>query len=423
MRAVLLLCWVPLVVAAQTPPRQDGFDQARLSRIDAFLQQYVDSNRVAGAVGLVLRDGKVVYEKAVGFTDREAGRRMMPTTIFRIASQSKAITSAAVLMLVEEGQIALNDPVSRFIPAYAKTTVMLRSDSTRTPVPAKRQITIKDLLTHTSGVSYGTDNFVAPLYAAKGLGTAAVSGWYLMDRDEPICATMERLATVPFISHPGEAYVYGYSIDILGCIVERASGKPLDEFIRARITAPLGMKDTYFYLPPDKRDRLAAVYVSDSTNHAARAPDGARGQGHFVDGPRRSFGGGAGMLSTAQDYARFLEMLRNHGTMNGVHYLSPKMVDLMTTNQIGPVYLVPGRGFGLGFETVEKLGADGLASVGSFSWGGAYGSTYKVDPAEGLTILFMINQLPNRTDIAPKFPTLVYQALVGARAGASVVQR
>ena len=420
--AALAFLALPWSMAAQKAAAPSGFDAARLARIDTYLQQYVDSNRVAGAVGLVLRDGKVVYERAVGFADREAGRKMTPDMIFRIASQSKAITSAAVLMLVEEGKIAITDPVSRFIPAYAKTTVALRADSGRTPVPARRQVTIKDLLTHTAGVSYGTDAIVAPLYAAKGLGPAS-AGWYVMDKDEPICTTMERLATLPFVAQPGEAFVYGYSIDILGCVVERASGLPLDEFIRTRITDPLGMKDTYFYLPPAKRARLAAVYLSDSTNHVARAPDGARGQGHFVDGPRKSFGGGAGLVSTARDYAQFLEMLRNHGALSGVRYLSPKMVDLMTTNQIGAVYAVPGRGFGLGFETVERLGADGLASVGSFSWGGAYGSNYKVDPAEGLVMLFMINQLPNRTDIAPKFPTMVYQSLIAPRAGASVVQR
>ena len=420
--ATLILLSLPAALAAQRPASQSGFDPARLARVDTFLQRYVDSNRVAGAVALVLRDGKVVYERGVGFADREAGRKMTPDIIFRIASQSKAVTSVAALMLVEEGKLALSDPVSRFIPAFAHTTVALRADSGHSPVPAKRQITIKDLLTHTAGVSYGTDAIIAQQYAAKGLGSAAGSGWYVMDKDEPICTTMERLATVPFVAQPGEAFVYGYSIDILGCVVERASGKPLDEFIRSRITAPLGMKDTYFYLPPEKRARLAAVYFSDSTSHAARAPDGVRGQGHFVDGPRRSFGGGAGMLSTAHDYGIFLEMLRNHGALNGVRILSPKMVDLMTTPQIA-VYQAVGKGFGLGFETVEKLGADGLSSVGTFSWGGAYGSNYRVDPAEGLAILFMINQLPARTDIGAKFPTLVYQALVAPRVGASVVQR
>jgi CubicO group peptidase (beta-lactamase class C family) len=197
--------------------------------------------------------------------------------------------------------------------------------------------------------------------------------------------------------------------------VERASGLSLDEFIRTRITSPLGMRDTHFFLPLDKRARLATVYASDSTNHVTRAPTGPRGQGDYVDGPRRSYSGGAGLLSTARDYARFLEMMLERGALDGTRLLSPKTVDVMTTNQSGTLMSQTGLGFGLGFQTTERLGADGLASVGTYGWGGAYGSMYKVDPAEHIVIVFMINQLPNRTDVAAKFPTLVYQALVEAR--------
>jgi CubicO group peptidase (beta-lactamase class C family) len=398
-----------------------GFAPDRLARINRFMQEFADSNRIGGAVGLVMRDDKVVYERAVGYIDKESGRRMAPDAIFRIASQSKAITSTAILMLIEEGRIALNDPVSRFIPEYASTTVTSAADSGRHSVAAKRRITIRDLLTHTSGISYGTDGFIAKLYEAKALGPAAGWGWYTADKDEPICTTMARLASLPFVAQPGEAWVYGYSIDVLGCVVERASGMPLDEFVRTRITAPLGMNDTYFFLPTSKRERLVTVYT-DSAGQLRRAPDGARGQGHYVDGPRKNFSGGAGLVSTAQDYARFLSMILNHGEMNGVRYLSPKMVDLMTTNQSGTLY-TPGQGFGLGFQTVEKLGADGPASVGSFGWGGAYGSSYKVDPVERIIMVFMINQLPNSSDIAAKFPVMVYQALVTPRAGTERVQR
>ena len=417
--AVLVLT-LPHVGSAQGGGNTLGFSTDRLARIDRFMQQYADSNRIGGAVGLVLRDGKVVYEHSVGFADRESGRRMTNDAIFRIASQSKAFTSVAVLMLVEEGRIALSDPVSKFIPAYAHTTVALSSDSGRTPVPANRQITIKDLLTHTAGISYGTDGYVAQRYADKQLGPAAGWGWYTADKEEPICTSMERLASLPFVAQPGTAFVYAYNIDILGCVVERASGIPLDEFFRTRITGPLGLSDTYFFLPTSKRDRLVTVYA-DSADRLVRAPVGARGQGHYVDGPRKNFAGGAGLVSTAHDYARFLQMILNRGELDGVRYLSPKTVDLMTSNQIS-VYGQPGKGFGLGFETIEKLGADGFSSVGTFGWGGAYGSTYKVDPKEGLVIVFMINQLPNRADIAGKFPTLVYQALVDSRSG-GVVQR
>ena len=385
-------------------------DSSRLSRIDRALQLYVDENRVAGAVALVLQDGQPIYERAVGWSDKEAGRRMTSDTIFRIASQTKAITSVAILSLVEEGKIGLNDPASRFIPAFAKTTV--RNDPDGTIVPARRPVTIRHLLTHTAGISYGNERDIAALYEAKGLGPAAGNGWYTADKTELVCDTMERLALLPFIAQPGEAYVYGYNTDVLGCIVERASGVPLDQFIRTRITEPLGMKDTHFYLPAAERHRLAAVYSSDSEGRITRAPEGARGQGHYVDGPRRSFAGGAGLLSTARDYARFLEMIRNGGALGSARILAPRTVQLMTTNQVGSLHSSTGLGFGFGFETTDQFGANGLDSQGAFGWGGAYGTVYRVDPQARLTMVLMIQLMPNRTDIRTVFPTLVYQALV-----------
>lgn len=404
--------WRPSPPSAATAA-SNGFSAERLARIDRFMQEYVDRNQVAGAVGLVMRNGKVVYEKAVGWSDKEAGRRMAPDAIFRIASQSKAITSVAIMALVEEGKIALNDPVSRFIPAYERTAVAVKSDTGIAIVPARRAIIIKDLLTHTAGISYGTDPHVAKLYEAKELGPAAGFGWYTADKDEPVCTTMERVASLPFVAQPGEAFVYGYNTDILGCVVEKASGKSLDAFVAERITGPLGMVDTYFFLPAPKRDRLTAVYSSTPDGGVTRAPDGPKGQGNYVQGPRRSFSGGAGLVSTARDYARFLQMLLNGGAIDGVRILAPATVRLMTSNQIGSVYSSAGLGFGLGFETVERVGANGLSSVGTFSWGGAYGSNYRVDPKEKLVVAFMIQQIPNNADLASKFPTLVYQALIG----------
>ncbi|MDP1860855.1 MAG: serine hydrolase domain-containing protein [Gemmatimonadaceae bacterium] len=389
-----------------------GFSPERLLRIDRFMKQYVDDNRIAGAVGLVMRDGRVVYEHAVGWSDKESGRTMAPDAMFRIASQTKAITSEAIMMLIEEGKIALGDPVSRFIPAYAKTTVAAKSDTGLAILPARRAITIRDLLTHTAGISYGTDASVTKLYEAKALGPAAGWGWYTADKDEIVCATMERLATLPFVAQPGETFVYGYGTDVLGCVVERASGVALDEFLRTRITEPLGMKDTYFFVPKAKRDRLSTVYASTDDGRVTRAPDGPRGQGNYVDGPRRSFAGGAGLVSTARDYARFLQMTLNGGMLDGVRLLAPKTIQLMATNMVGTMYSSTGLGFGLGFETVDTFGASGLSSQGTYGWGGAYGSIYRVDPKERLVTVFMIQQLPNRTDIAAKFPTLVYQALV-----------
>jgi len=403
---LLLLIATPLLVA-QTKPTAISTDRA--ARIDRLLKRYTDENRIAGAVALVLRDGKPVYEQAVGWSDKEAGRRMTMDTVFRIASQTKAITSTAVLALVEEGKIGLAEPVSDFIPTFAHTTVASKDEPGKA-VPAKRPITIKDLLTHTAGISYGTDSRVAALYEAKGLGPAAGNGWYTADKDEPICETMERLGTLPFVAQPGEAFVYGYNTDILGCVVEKASGMPLDEFVRTRITGPLGLKDTRFYLPPAEKNRLAAVYASGDDGSIVRAADGSKGQGSYVEGPRKSFAGGAGLTSTAHDYARFLELIRNRGALGGVRILSPRTVDLMTTNQSGTLHSTEGLGFGLGFETVDRYGASGMASVGSFGWGGAYGTLYQVDRQAHLVTVLMIQLMPNKTDIQQKFMATVYQA-------------
>lgn len=416
-RSVLLL--VPVVAIASLSPLQRSapdagavVDADRLARLDRLLQQHVDENRIAGAVALVLRDGRPMYERAVGWSDKEAGRRMSMDTIFRIASQTKALTSVAILMLMEEGRLSINNPVGSFIPVFRNTTVAVKGESGVATVAARRAVTIKDLLTHTAGISYGTDAHIAGQYEAKGLGPAAGYGWYTADKDEAVCDTMERLATLPFVAHPGEAYVYGYNTDILGCVVERVSGMPLDRFFRARITQPLGMMDTQFFLPLQQRDRLAAVYASGPDGAIVRAPEGARGQGDYVEGPRKNFSGGAGLLSTARDYARFLEMIRHGGSLDGVRLLAPRTVALMTTNQIGDLGPTPGLGFGLGFQTTDRYGANGLSSVGAFGWGGAYGSTYRVDPSAGLTIVFMMQLIPNRTDLGPRFPTVVYQALM-----------
>jgi CubicO group peptidase (beta-lactamase class C family) len=383
----------------------------RLARIDTVFQQYVDENRIGGAVGLVLQDGKVVYERAAGWADKEAGAKMAPDTIFRIASQTKAVTSVAILSLMEEGKLSLTDPVSRYIPSFANSKVAVGNGARVDIVPAKRPITIRDLLTHTAGISYGTDPIVAAMYEAKGLGPAAGYGWFTADKDEPICVTMERLGTLPFVAQPGEAWVYGYNTDILGCVVEKASGTPLDAVIKARITGPLGMKDTQFFLAPAQRARLAAVYTGTPEGTVKRAPDGARGQGFYADGPRKSFAGGAGLTSTARDYARFLEMIRRGGAIDGVRILSPRTVALMTTNQVGTLHSPNGLGFGLGFETTDRYGANGLDAAGAYGWSGAYSSTYRVDPESHLVIVFMVQILPNTTDLGRKFPTLVYQAL------------
>jgi len=418
MRPLLLLALAGAPVLAQGVPaaRPDpraAFDRARLAHLDAYMQQSVDSQWIAGAVALVLRDGQVVYERAVGWSDREAGKPMTPDAIFRIASQSKAITSAAIMQLIEEGKVALDDPVSRWVPSFARTTVANAADTGRTSAPARRRITIFDLLTHTAGISYGTDRSVVERYRAAGLGPAAGYGWYFADKDEPQCDLIDRLGTLPFVAQPGERFVYGYNTDILGCVVERASGLSLDRYIRERITSPLGMRDTEFFVERAKAARLVVVYRSDSMYHAVRADSGARGQGHYVEGPRRSFSGGAGLTSTARDYARFLEAMRRGGTLDGKRILSPRSVDLMSTDQIGDRYPTDGMGYGLAFETVDRTGAGGFRSVGTYGWGGAYASIYAVDPSRRLVMVLMMNNLPGSPDLRARFATLVEQAFVG----------
>lgn len=398
---------------ASAQAQSSGIDRARLAHLDRVLDEHVASGRLPGAVALVLRDGQVVYERAVGFSDREAGVPMAPDSLFRIASQTKAITSVAALMLMEEGRLQLTDPISRWMPTFAKPVVAVAgTDGATVHEPARRAIRVNDLLLHTAGLSYGTGARVAAEYEAAGLGPAAGYGWYTADKSEPICTTMDRLGTLPLAAHPGEAWVYGYSTDVLGCIVERVSGMTLEAFFQSRITGPLGMNDTHFFVPPDKARRLTAVYASDAGGNAIRAPEGSRGQGHYTTGPRASYSGGAGLVSTARDYARLLEMVRRGGELDGVRLLSPRTVALMTTNQVGTLHSSAGLGWGLAFETTDRLGANGLSAPGSFGWGGAYGSVYRVDPEAGLTMVLLIQVIPNTTDIRTLFPTLVTQAVV-----------
>lgn len=407
-----------------TKPEDVGLSGARLERIAQTMQQYVDEGRVAGAVTLVVRNGQAVQFGAYGKRDIESGAPMQKDAIFRIASMSKAITSVAVMMLAEEGRLLISDPVSKFIPAFKKTTVAVEyrdgtSTSTRPTVitvPAKREITIRDLLTHTSGVSYGS-GLVEDQYKA-----ANVHGWYFADKAEPIAPVIERLAALPFQSQPGEKYVYGFNTDILGAVIEKASGLSLDEFFRTRIFTPLKMADTHFFLPPEKRARLATVYSvvpppagTTGKSGLTRAPDPRTGQGDYVDGPRACFSGGAGLLSTASDYARFLQMLLNRGELDGVRLLGPKTIELMTSNHVGTLFEEGRFGFGLGFEITEHVGRSGrYGSVGEFGWGGAYYTQFWVDPQEQIVAVFMTQTLPaSGLDLTPKFRSLLYQSIVG----------
>jgi CubicO group peptidase (beta-lactamase class C family) len=414
---LLTLALAPGVFAQGLPadpsPRL-GFDSERLARIDRVMQEAVDEGQVAGVVTLVLRHGQVAQAGAYGWADRESGRRMEMDDLFRIASQSKAVTSVAVMILVEEGRLKLADPVSRFIPGFASATVAAATDSGLERVPVERPITIRDLLTQSAGISYGTEPLVAELYRAAGLGPAAGFGWYFADKREPICESMERLATLPFVAQPGEAFVYGYATDVLGCVVERVSGQTLEAFFQSRIFGPLGMADTHFFVPEKDRSRLTVVYAATGDAGFQRAPEGPLGQGAYVDGPRASFSGGAGLVSTAGDYARFLQMLLNGGVLDGARILGPKTVALMAQDHLDALYGSPGYGFGLGFQVLEDPGKAGqYGSPGLYSWGGAYATSYWIDPAEDLVSVFLIQLLPRGgLDLADRFRALVYQAIV-----------
>jgi CubicO group peptidase (beta-lactamase class C family) len=394
------------------PPEALGLSAPRLARLTETLKRYVDENKVAGTVTLVLRDGRVAYFETAGLADREAKRPMQKDAIFRIASMSKAVTSVAAMILLEEGKLLLNDPVSKFIPAFRSTTVAVPPPANAAPgspvavVPARRQVTIRDLLTHTSGVSYGAGATRA-LYKEAGFDE-----WYFADKSEPIGTWIEKLATLPFDAQPGESYVYGFNTDILGYVVEKASGAPLDQFFATRIFEPLKMVDTAFFLPSEKRDRLATVY-SNNGGVLERAQDKGRYQGAYVDGPRVCFSGGAGLLSTATDYARFMQMLLNGGELDGARILSPSTVALMTSSHTGTLYQEGRFGFGLGFEITEHVGRSGRpGSVGEFGWGGAYFTKYWADPQEKLVVVFMSQLLPSGgLDLQDKVRALVYQSI------------
>jgi len=407
------LCHAPTSAQdlARVKPEEVGLSSKRLERLTQQFENYVDNDKLAGAVILVARKGKIAYFKAFGQRDREARLPMQENTIVRLASQSKAIISVGIMMLQEQGKLLITEPVGKYIPEFNETTVAEpKEEGGYEIVPAKRKITIRDLLTHTSGVSYGNG-------PARDLWREAdMTGWYFAHRDEPIGDTVARMAKLPFNAQPGERWVYGYSTDILGAVIERASGQPLDKFLQKHIFDPLNMKDTSFFLPPDKKDRFATVYSTTDSMGLKRAPDKnkASGQGDYIEGPRKNFSGGAGLLSTAQDYAIFLQMLLNGGTFKNQRLLSRKTIELMTSNHIDTLKFRPGQRFGLGFFIVEDVGERGIpGSVGEYGWGSAYHNIYWVDPKEQLIVSYCTQLRPaRRVDDHAKLRTLIYQAII-----------
>lgn len=399
-------------VLQEAPPESVGMSAARLQRMDAVINEYITKGRQAGVSVLVARNGRIVYHKAYGKDDITTKTPLKRDAIFRIASQTKAITSIGLMMLFEEGKFLLDDPISKYIPAFKNPKVLDKfneKDSSYTSVPAKREITIRQLLTHTSGISYptiGTKEAVA-IYAKNripsGIGTPSGT----------LAETIPRLAALPLMHNPGDRWTYGLSTDVIGYLIEVLSGQSLDQYLRTRLLEPLGMNDTFFYLPKTKQDRLTRVYTEDSTKVVQRLP--AQG-GITEDYPKEAgtyFSGGAGLSGTMYDYAIFLQMMLNGGEYGGKRFLSPTTVRLITTNQIGDLNQGLNK-FGLGFAiTSEKSAARLPASEGTFDWGGFFGTTYWVDPKEKVVALLYTQKVPNSFgDLNDKFKVLVYQAIV-----------
>lgn len=394
---------------AVTRAEEAGFSSAKLARIDSLMHGLVREGRIPGGVVLITRNGKAVMHKAWGYRNIDTKEPLERGDIFRIASQSKAITSTAVLMLWEEGKFGLDDPISRYIPEFREAKVLKTfnaADSSYTTEPAKRPPTIRQLLTHTSGVDYaaiGTASFRA-IYGKAGIPSG------IGNTNDRICDKMRILGGLPLRHEPGADMTYALGLDVLGCLVEVASGMPFDRFLRQRIFDPLGMKDTWFYLPPDRQSRLVTLHAGVEGKSVVRKdpifdnvdPEYPKSAGTY-------FSGGAGLSSTVEDYARFLQMYLNKGELNGVRVLSPKTVELVMTDQWPKQDYNIGLVFGLETPANDHQSP---RSLGSFSWGGAFATTYWADPKEGLTAQIYTNLYQNPVpELAGRFGTLVYAAM------------
>lgn len=398
--------------ASLAKPESVGISSERLQRLGAAVQQSIDQKQIAGAVTLVSRRGQIVWLKGQGMIDREAGKAMPADAIFRICSMTKPITSVAVMMLYEEGKFLLEDPISKYLPEFKNPRVYVKP-ATGEPytIPAKREITIGDLLRHTSGLTYNWNPTIGQLYTGANVAHG------LLPYDGTIADSVKRLAAQPLLFNPGERWEYSLGIDVLGRLVEVVSGMPLDEFFRTRIFEPLGMKDTYFYPPDNKLSRLATAYTYDAEKGLQRFPDKPIVEGPMIysadyptRGPKKLFAGGAGLVSTAADYALFCQMMLNEGKTGNRRLLSRKTVELMTHDQLGKISDMDfGIGFGIdGIKTpLEELG-----SPGQYQWGGFFYTAFTIDPKEQMIVIFMAQLHPSDgVTIDKQVHALAYQAI------------
>ncbi|KUO63396.1 serine hydrolase [bacterium BRH_c32] len=394
----------------EVSPESVGFSSERLNRLDNFFNDYINQGKLPGVEAIIVKDGKIVYYKAFGYRSADKKEAMQKDDIFRIASQTKAITSTAVMIVFEEGKFLLDDPIAKYLPEFKNVQVLdkfIDEDTTYTTVKPNKPVTIRHLLTHTSGIGYAqigspTSNAI---YSKKGV----ISG--IGYPNHSLKDQVAKIASSPLLHQPGEQFTYGLNIDVLGYFVEVVSGMPLDKFLKTRIFDPLGMEDTYFYLPKEKSNRLLTVATEDSTgkliNLKRESIDWAKEDGKY-------FSGGAGLVSTAIDYIKFLQMVINEGEFNGHRILSPATIRLMTQKQIGDATTRGPNKFGLGFEVVTSEGAALLPySVGSYYWSGIFSSSYFNDPVKNISAQLVLQKLPNTfNDLNKKFIVLVYSALM-----------
>jgi CubicO group peptidase (beta-lactamase class C family) len=394
-------------------PESVGLSSERLERISNVVQHDIEDKRIAGAVTLIVRHGKVAWFKAQGMQDRESSKPMPVDAIFRICSMSKPITSVAVMLLYEEGKFLLDDPVSKYLPEFKNPKVLVKP-ATGEPytIPAAKEITIRDLLRHTSGLTYNWNNDLGAMYEKANVASG------LLQYEGTIGDSVKQLAPLPLLFNPGDRWEYSLGVDVLGRLVEVVSGKPLDEFFRTRILEPLGMKDTYFFVPENKVERVATAYTYYDDKGLQRFPDTPIREGTFAysadypyRGPKKLFSGGAGLVSTAMDYARFCQMMLDQGKVGNMRLLSRKSVELMTHDQLGKI--APDQGFGLGFgvEGVKEPLSE-LGSPGAYSWGGFFYTAFSIDPKEQMIVVFMAQLHPTGgLTLDRQVHELAYQAI------------
>ena len=413
---IFLFFFLPSFISAQVIEKNGksnpSVDYERLARIDNLVNDYIKKDWVKAVVTIVVKDNQLIQYKGYGYADAETKKPMPNDAIFRIMSQSKAITSTGILILYEEGKLRLDEPIADFIPEFSHPVVLDKynaADTTYTTVPAKRDITFRDLLTHSSGIDYadiGSGNMNA-IYAKAGVPSGL--GYF----DANLLDKMKVLAKQPLAFQPGERWQYGLNTDLLGCLTEVISGMNLEDFLRKKIFEPLGMNDTYFNVPASKAKRLATVYTEDSLHHIIKWSHHFRNiDPDYPTMKKHYFSGGAGLSSTAWDYAIFLQMLLNKGIYNGHKILAPRTVEIMLSGQLDTMFNGTNN-FGLGFEIVTPKGAAlEPRNVGSFSWGGYFGTTFWADPKKNLVCLIMTQQNPNsHGDLSQKIETLVYSSL------------